>query len=62
MKKDHMRAEKNFYQTQNSHSFQNVVTTAESKYYTCVYHASKLYPLHAMGAQGGRGGIAPTHT
>jgi hypothetical protein len=22
----------------------------------------KLYPLYAMEAQGGRGGIAPTHT
>jgi hypothetical protein len=22
----------------------------------------KLYPLHAMEAHGGRGGIAPTHT
>jgi hypothetical protein len=23
---------------------------------------NKLYPLYAMEAQGGRGGIAPTHT
>jgi hypothetical protein len=38
-----------------------------TSFYFCIKsHISKkkikLYPLHAMEAPGGRGGIAPTHT
>jgi hypothetical protein len=39
-----------------------MVNSVEEKYRILVKKKVKLYPLYAVEAQGGRGGIAPAHT